>query len=100
LPLYERALALRERVLGDEHPDTAMSLNNLALLFEAQGCYERILPLYERAFRIYQDRLGPQHPNTLIVERNLTGLRRSIACAERRPGIGAVLRRLWQAIWR
>src|SRR5262249_49167562 len=27
-PLFERALAIREKVLGPEHPDTAMSLNN------------------------------------------------------------------------
>ena len=27
-PLYERALAIREQVLGPDHPDTAASLNN------------------------------------------------------------------------
>jgi hypothetical protein len=32
-PLYERALAIREKVLGAEHPDTANSLNNLAACF-------------------------------------------------------------------
>jgi hypothetical protein len=31
-PLYERALAISEKVRGPEHPDTARSLNNLALL--------------------------------------------------------------------
>jgi Tetratricopeptide repeat len=30
--LHERALAIREKVLGPEHPDTAASLNNFALL--------------------------------------------------------------------
>jgi hypothetical protein len=30
-PLQERALAIREKVLGHEHPDTATSLNNLAI---------------------------------------------------------------------
>src|SRR6266700_3495521 len=29
-PLLQRALAIRERVLGAEHPDTAVSLNNVA----------------------------------------------------------------------
>ena len=33
-PLYERALAIREKVLGPEHPDTATSLNNLAALLQ------------------------------------------------------------------
>ena len=36
-PLYERALAIFEKALGPEHPDTARSLNNLASLLQAQG---------------------------------------------------------------
>ena len=30
-PLHRRALEVRERVLGPEHPDTLQSLNNLAV---------------------------------------------------------------------
>jgi hypothetical protein len=33
----ERALAIRERALGPEHPDTANALNNLANVPEADG---------------------------------------------------------------
>ena len=36
-PLYERALAIYEKALGPEHPDTANSLNNLAALYRKQG---------------------------------------------------------------
>ncbi len=36
-PLYERALAIRERVLGPDHHDTAQGLNNLAVLLQDQG---------------------------------------------------------------
>ena len=32
-PLYERALAIREKALGPDHPDVATSLNNLAVLY-------------------------------------------------------------------
>ena len=39
--LYEQALAIREQVLGELHPSTATSLNNLAALHRAQGKYER-----------------------------------------------------------
>ena len=38
-PLYQRALAIREKALGPEHPDTATSLNNLADLYRDQGKY-------------------------------------------------------------
>jgi Tetratricopeptide repeat len=36
-PLLERALAIREQHLGAGHPDTAVSLNDLALLLQDQG---------------------------------------------------------------
>jgi tetratricopeptide (TPR) repeat protein len=38
-PLYQRALAIQEKVFGPEHPDVASSLNNLAELYDAQGQY-------------------------------------------------------------
>jgi tetratricopeptide (TPR) repeat protein len=65
-PLFERALAIREKVLGPEHPDTATSLNNLALLLRHQGDRAAARPLLERALTIYEKMLGPEHPNTLL----------------------------------
>jgi hypothetical protein len=41
IPLAERALAIREKVLGKEHPYVAESLNNLAWLYQAQGSYSQ-----------------------------------------------------------
>ena len=35
-PLYQRSQAIREKVLGLEHPDVAQSLNNRAGLLESQ----------------------------------------------------------------
>ena len=32
-PLYQRALKIREKALGPDHPDTATALNNLAGLY-------------------------------------------------------------------
>ena len=51
-PLYQRALAIREKALGPEHPDVANSLNNLAVLYRAQGKYAEAEPLYQRALAI------------------------------------------------
>ena len=33
-PLYQEALRIRQKVLGPENPDTAISLNNLAVLYQ------------------------------------------------------------------
>ena len=35
-PLYQRSLEIRKKSLGEDHPDVAGSLNNLAGLLEAQ----------------------------------------------------------------
>jgi tetratricopeptide (TPR) repeat protein len=71
LPLYKRALAIREKVLGPGHPDVALSLNNLALLYYAQGKYEEALPIYKQVASIAEKALGARHPNTKIIKENL-----------------------------
>jgi tetratricopeptide (TPR) repeat protein len=63
-PLYMRALAIREQQLGPQHPDTALNLNDLALLYKAQGKYAEAEPLFVRALAIREQQLGPQHPDT------------------------------------
>ncbi len=68
--MYERALAIREQVLGPNHPDTASSLNNLAALYDSQGNYEQAQPLFERALAIMEKTLGSNHPNTKVVRGN------------------------------
>jgi tetratricopeptide (TPR) repeat protein len=51
-PLLERALAIREKALGPEHPDFALSLNVLAKLYQSTGAYAKAEPLFERALSI------------------------------------------------
>ena len=64
-----------ERVLGAEHPDTLISVNNLAGLYESQGRYGEAEPLYVRALAGLQRKLGPEHPTTVVVQKNLARLR-------------------------
>jgi tetratricopeptide (TPR) repeat protein len=70
-PLYERALAIREKVLGADHPDTAKSLNNLALLLQAQGDLAGARRLHDRALAIREKILDPDHPDTAESLNNL-----------------------------
>jgi tetratricopeptide (TPR) repeat protein len=51
-PLFERALAIRERVLSAEHPRTATSLNDLAVLLQDQGDLSAARRLFERTLAI------------------------------------------------
>jgi tetratricopeptide (TPR) repeat protein len=56
-PLLKRALAIREKVLGAEHPETAKTLSDLSLLYfyeknsaAAEEFARRALPLEEKAY--------------------------------------------------
>ena len=70
----QRALSIREKALGPDHPDTATSLNNLAVLYRTQGAYAKAEPLYLRALAIVEKALGPEHPDTAASLNNLAGL--------------------------
>ena len=80
-PLYERALALCERVLGLEHPHTAICLYNLAEFLRRQDADDEARPLYERALAIRERVLGPDHPDTQSTQAALAVLNQHL-----RPG--------------
>jgi tetratricopeptide (TPR) repeat protein len=81
-PLYQRALAIREKVLGPEHPYVATSLNNLAELYRAQGRYAEAQPLYQRALAIREKVLGPEHPDVATCLENYAFLLRNMGRTE------------------
>ncbi len=70
-PMLEGALTLRRNAHGDDHPDVAESLSNLATLYYYQGKYAEAEPLLQRALAIREKALGPDHPE---VAKSLNGL--------------------------
>jgi tetratricopeptide (TPR) repeat protein len=76
-----RSLAIREELeeqLGEKHPDTASSLNNLADLYESIGRYSEAEPLYVRSLAIREEQLGENHPDIANSLNNLAGLYKSM----------------------
>lgn len=63
LPLAQRALQIREKYLGPEHPDTITSLNNLAGLYMTIDSSDMAMPLYYQVLKIQERTLGPDHPS-------------------------------------
>jgi CHAT domain-containing protein/tetratricopeptide (TPR) repeat protein len=61
--LYNRALAIKQKAFGTDHPSLAASLNSLAIVYEAEGEYAQAEVLYKRALAIKQKALGKDHPS-------------------------------------
>ena len=70
-PLYLQSLDIRKRQLGNDHPDVALSLNNLAILYSSQGRYNDAEPLYLQSLDIYKRQLGNDHPHVALSLNNL-----------------------------
>jgi len=77
-PLAEEAFKIRVEILGDKHPDTLTSLNNLAGIYESIGRLDDALPLYENGYRLSKEVLGDKHPNTLTSLNNLAFIYQAI----------------------
>ena len=65
-----KCLTAYKQLLGDNHPDVALSLNNLALLYQSQGRYTEAEPLYREAIKIATQVLGDNHPHTQTIMEN------------------------------
>jgi CHAT domain-containing protein len=74
LPLAQRALAIRGKILGEGHPAYAESLFNLAAQYKALAEYARAEPLYRRSLEISEDRLGQDHPDVTQCLNSLAAL--------------------------
>jgi len=71
---YQRALALKEQLLGPQHPDVALTLNNLGLLRKRQGEFSEAAQLYRRALSIFEQTLHAEHPRLKTCRANYAKL--------------------------
>ena len=69
--LCQQALAMRESLLGSDHPDVAESLNHLAAIRYQQGRYKQMQLFAQHALAIQEEKLPPDHP---AIAESLTNL--------------------------
>ena len=74
--MQREGLALRKKLFGNEHPDVARSLNNLAEVISAQGRPAEAESLFREALAMKQKLLGNEHPD---VPNSLAGLSGALA---------------------
>ena len=75
---YRKAAYWGERIYeyckahdGEEHPDTLLSLSNLAFAYGDLGDYEKALEMNKKAYALRCQVLGEEHPGTLLSLSNL-----------------------------
>jgi len=73
-PLFERALWIREQLLGPEDVLTSVSVAHLGILYHRRGELAAAQPLYERALAIRQKVDGPETEGTATTLSNLAAL--------------------------
>jgi hypothetical protein len=59
-----QVLQTMKRVLTDEHPDTLVSMHNLAFTLQSQARHEEALALMKRCFQLRELVLSEEHPDT------------------------------------
>jgi predicted RNA polymerase sigma factor len=70
-----RALAIKEKVLGTDHPNTSLTVDNMATLLAALGRSAEAEALYGRALAVFEAALGAAHPHTGICRERLETVR-------------------------
>ncbi|CAF1294873.1 unnamed protein product [Didymodactylos carnosus] len=55
---------MEEKCLPSDHPDTASSLNNIGLVYDNKGEYDRALDYYLKCLKIQEECLPCHHPHT------------------------------------
>jgi tetratricopeptide (TPR) repeat protein len=73
-PWYINCLKIAVQRLGQDHPYTATSLNNLAVLYKLQGRYEKAESLYLQSLKIREEQLGAEHTDVACSLNNLVDL--------------------------
>ena len=73
-PLLRRALTLDESLLGLDHTQVAVRLNNLAQLFQDTDRLGEAEILMQRALEIWERTRGPWHPHVATALNNLAQL--------------------------
>ena len=77
--MYVEALEISKAELGDRHPDTVTSLNNLALLYYSTNRLTEAATTMTSAVSLLEALLGPNHPNTITVRGNLKTIEQALS---------------------
>jgi tetratricopeptide (TPR) repeat protein len=68
---YKKALGIYLKTIGENHPVTAISYNNLGAVYGSKGDYNKAIDYYEKALKIRLKTIGENHIDTAMTYNNL-----------------------------
>ncbi|CAB4013397.1 Nephrocystin-3 [Paramuricea clavata] len=68
---YQRALEIREKLLGPHHVNVADSYNNIGTVYDEKGDLDQAKDYYQRALEIKEKQLGPIHVDLAVSYNNI-----------------------------
>jgi len=71
LRIFEKVKEIREGILGEDHPDTAETYNNIAFMYSKLNEYAMALEWNQKALVIKEKVLGKEHPDTATTYNNI-----------------------------
>jgi len=90
LEYHEKSLRIRLSVLGKNHPDVAVSYNNIGVVYNDMGDSSKALEHYEKSLRINLSVLGENNPavatsysNIGFAYHNMGDYPRALDCCEK-----------------
>ena len=69
--VLERALAIKERAYGRDHPDVAITLGNLGMAYGELGDAAKKREYVTRTLKIFEGAYGPDHPHATFYREEL-----------------------------
>jgi tetratricopeptide (TPR) repeat protein len=63
LEFFKKALAVREKIFGLEHPSVVYSYNNIGMVYKDMENYKKALESLQKALALGETVFGPDHPD-------------------------------------
>ncbi len=68
---FERSLDIKKNILGDNHLEVAITMNNLGWIYYQIDRYSDAEKMYNNSLRIKEDKLGKEHPSVGVTLNNM-----------------------------
>jgi|EP00956_Cyclotella_meneghiniana_P042567 tetratricopeptide (TPR) repeat protein len=66
IELFTESLQLRQKILGNDHRDTAFVMYNIALVYQQQGDYDKSIHFFTETLRTERITLGERHKDVCM----------------------------------